>query len=129
MPISQIISLPPRSLTCPDNLHNLTPPPAQILGHRITSLDSRQLALLQPIPLQQPSLLIRAQEYMFRYQFTMRDIHLQVLLLESFNHRREHDWYEFHYGRCYRLLGDEDSDVEVVLGNVVGERLHLFNAD
>lgn len=59
----------------------------------------------------------------------MRDIHQQVLLLESFNHRGEHDRYEFHCGRCYRLLGDEDSGMEVVFGNVVGERFHLFDAD
>ena len=66
---------------------------------------------------------------MFRHQFVMRDIHQQVLLLESLNHRGEHDRDEFHGGGCYRLLGDEDSGVEVVFGNVVGEGFHLFDAD
>jgi hypothetical protein len=45
-----ITSIPPRSLTLPNNLHHLSSPKSIIPSHRIRNLNPRQLRLLQPIP-------------------------------------------------------------------------------
>ena len=77
-----ITSIPPRRLTPPNNLHHLPLPQPKILRHRIPHLNPRQLTLLQPIPLQQLHLLLRAQKLMRRHQLMMRNIDQQILLLE-----------------------------------------------
>lgn len=50
-----------RCLRLPDNLHHIPSSQPEVPRHRVVQLDSRKLRLLQPIPLQQTLLLLRAE--------------------------------------------------------------------
>ena len=59
----------------------------------------------------------------------MRNIDQQVLLLERLNDGREDDGDDLERCGRDRCLGHEDTGVEFVLADVLGEGAHLFDAD
>ena len=46
-------------------------------------MDPRQLAILEPIPLQQLQLLLLAKQHMFRHQLVHGDVDQQITFLEQ----------------------------------------------
>ena len=54
--------VPPRRLARPDNLDDLPPLHAVVLGHGVAVLDAGELVLLQPVPLEQVALLAVLQD-------------------------------------------------------------------
>lgn len=59
----------------------------------------------------------------------MRNIDQQILLLECLDDGRENDRDDFQRGRGNGCLCDENTGVEFVLVDVLGESAHLFYAD
>lgn len=74
-----------RRLTNSDNLDNLSPLEPQIPRHRILLQDTRQLRLLQAVPLQQRSLLLPGEQHVPRHQLVVRNVDQQVVLEEALN--------------------------------------------
>ena len=59
----------------------------------------------------------------------MRNIDQQILLLERFDDGRENDRDDFQGGGRDGCLRYEDTGVEFVLADVLGEGAHMFYAD
>ena len=83
-----ITRVSPRRLTLPYDLDNLAPSETKIPRNGIADLNSGQLALLQPISLQQGLFLLGAQQDMFGHQFVMGDVDEQILLEERLDDGR-----------------------------------------
>ena len=89
---------------------------AVIPGHRVTGLDPHELVLLQPVPVQQLTLLLRHQDDVLRHQLVLRDVDqklgLQKLLQDVL-------WRHVHQRllgtRGHAALDDDDGAVDVLL--------------
>lgn len=92
-------------------------------------LNSGQLTLLHPIPLQQRLLLLPTQQNMLRHKLVLRNINQQIILLEQLNLSRLHRWYNLHCGGRDADSGDTDAGVIVVLGDVMAELPHLLDTE
>ena len=59
----------------------------------------------------------------------MRDINQEIFLLEGLDHVFFDGGSDFGGGSCGRVLRDEDTCMEFVFADVVGEGAHLLDAD
>lgn len=78
-----VAGIPAGRLTVPDNLDNLPPPETKVLGHGVRRQDTRELRLLQTVPLQQGDLLVARQQHVFRHELVVRDVDEQIRLEEA----------------------------------------------
>ena len=67
-----------------DDLHDLPFADAKVPRNRVLTLNLGQLALLCPVALEQLRLLRVREHHMLGYQFMVRDVDEQFLLLEDF---------------------------------------------
>lgn len=111
-----ITHIPPSRLALPDDLDHVPSLQTQIPRHRVRHLDPRQLRLLQPVPLQQLLLLLRAEQHVLRHELVVRDVDEQVLLLEGLDVLVAADGaLDLERGGRDRRPRDHDPRVELVL--------------
>ena len=116
-------------LATTDDFDDLATSQAKVFGHRIAVLNPWELPLLDAVLLEQRLLLDAAQQDVLRHQLVMRNIHRQVLLLESFDADRQHGGYDLERGRRHAVRINHQSGRKVVLLDVLREVAHLLDAD
>jgi len=93
-----ITSIAPASFALPNNLNHVPPLEPIIPSNRVRTLDPRQLALLESIPLEKLLLLLPAEEDMFGYQLVLGNVDQQVTLQKDFDDARQHGGDDLHGG-------------------------------
>lgn len=124
-----ITRISPSGLALPDDLYHLPPPQAQILSHGIARLNTGQLALLQPVAVQQATLLLGAEQHVLGHELVVGDVDEEILLLKRLDHGGQHHGHDLHRRGGDGVLRHQDPRVEVVLADVLREGPHLLDPD
>lgn len=116
--------------TSSDYLDDLAPLQSQVPRDRILLQNTRQLRLLQPVPLQQRHLLISAQQHVSRDKLVMGNVHEQIILEEALNLGEVLDAGEgLAGGGGEGLVCDHDAGSVVVGDDILCEAADLLDTE
>lgn len=123
-------SVTTRRLRHTDDLDDLAPLKSQIPGNRILAQDSRQLRLLESVPLEERGLLLLGQQHVLGHELVVGDVDQQIFLEEALDLGvLRGDRHDLAGLGGQRDGGDEDAGFELVIGAVGDEFLHDRDTD